>query len=172
MALCFVGLASEELHSFFKPAFGRTPSLPHLNFWVLLDMEFPKKHWIKKLRGEPQAASQSVQHRISDSTWPWSPKLPATSLRGFEAGFALRALQQAATRCGPKIPSNAEQIGGVRASATKSQIAQWLEKMFFASTGLGSPPLCVVLPLLICRKQRFLQQAASQSLQQRVSDSA
>ena len=48
-----------------------------------------KKH---KLLGEPQAASQSVQHRISDSTWPWGPKLQATSLRGFEAGCCFAGL--------------------------------------------------------------------------------
>ena len=47
---------------------------------------------------------------------------------------------------GPKIPPNAEQIGGVGASATKSKIAKWFEKMFLASTGLDSNPSCVVLP--------------------------
>ena len=69
------------------------------------------------------------------------------------------------------MPSNAEQIGGVDASATKVKIAKWLEYLFFVSRGPGSNPSCVVLPLLICPKQRFLQQAASQSLQQRMSDS-
>ena len=26
---------------------------PHLKFWIVLGMELPKKHWIKKLLGKP-----------------------------------------------------------------------------------------------------------------------
>ena len=78
MALCFVGLASQELRSFSNPTspgFGRIPSLPHLNFGILLDMEFEKStglgncvgnHWIKLFRALDE---ETGNHWIKKLVW-------------------------------------------------------------------------------------------------------
>ena len=174
MVLCLVGFASEELHSFSKPSPPPLGEFRHCRtsiFGFCWTWDLQKNTGLRNCLGNCrlQANRCNTAFQIPRGRGVQNYQLPTFAV--LKQVLLCGPCYRQQPNVGPEIPSNAEQIGGVGASARKSKIANWLEKMFFASTGLGSNPCCVVLPWLICPEQTLLQQAASQSLQQRMSDS-